>query len=89
VTGERVTVTLAEQGGTARIRVRDDGNGVAPELVPALFQRFVRGDPARAGEGFGLGLSIARAIAEAHHGRLELCPCPSGAAFELTLPTRQ
>jgi len=83
-----VTVTLVTDGNSARLRVADDGPGVAPALVPELFQRFVRGDAARTGEGFGLGLSIARAIAEAHHGSVDFRPSPNGAVFELTLPAK-
>jgi signal transduction histidine kinase len=85
---ERVTVTLTANEHTVHVRVADDGPGVAPEFVPELFQRFARGDEARAGQGFGLGLSIARAIAEAHHGAVEFRPAPGGAVFELTLPVR-
>jgi signal transduction histidine kinase len=86
---ERVTVTLTANEHTALVRVADDGPGVAPEFVPELFQRFARGDQARAGQGFGLGLSIARAIAEAHHGAVEFRPSQGGAVFELTVPVRQ
>jgi two-component system heavy metal sensor histidine kinase CusS len=84
----RVTVTVASDGTTARVRVADDGAGISPELVPSLFERFARGDRARSGEGFGLGLSIARAIAQAHGGALDLRPSPAGALFELSLPER-
>jgi signal transduction histidine kinase len=82
----QVTVTVATDGTTARIRVVDDGPGISPELVSNLFERFARGDKARSGEGFGLGLSISRAIAQAHGGTLELRPSSSGALFELALP---
>ena len=84
----RVTVTLGGDGQVARLRVADDGPGVPPELIPELFQRFVRGDAARTGEGFGLGLAISRAIAEAHHGSLDFRPSASGAVFELELPAK-
>ena len=84
----RVTVTLGGDGQVARLRVADDGPGVPPELIPELFQRFVRGDAARTGEGFGLGLAISRAIAEAHHGSLDFRPSASGAIFELELPAK-
>ena len=82
----QVTVTIATDGITARVRVADDGAGISPELVSSLFERFARGDRARSGEGFGLGLSISRAIAQAHGGTLELHPSSSGALFELALP---
>jgi len=82
----RVTVTVLSNGTTARVRVADDGPGIPAELKANLFERFARGDRARSGEGFGLGLSIARAIANAHGGTLELRPSPEGAVFELALP---
>jgi two-component system heavy metal sensor histidine kinase CusS len=82
----RVIVTVTSNGTTARVQVADDGAGVSPELVATLFERFARGDSARSGDGFGLGLSIARAIAQAHGGTLELLPSRSGALFELVFP---
>jgi len=84
----RVTVTLGGDEKVARLSVADDGPGVPPELIPDLFQRFVRGDAARTGEGFGLGLAISRAIAEAHHGSLDFRPSTTGAVFELKLPAK-
>jgi two-component system heavy metal sensor histidine kinase CusS len=86
---ERVTVSLRTDGGMARVRIADDGPGVAADLVPALFERFVRGDGARGGGGFGLGLSIARAIAEAHDGTVQFVPTRPGAVFELAVPLRR
>ena len=82
----QVTVTVASDGMLARVRVDDDGPGVPEHLVPALFERFARGDSARAAGGFGLGLSIARAIAQAHGGSVVLLPSTAGASFELALP---
>jgi two-component system heavy metal sensor histidine kinase CusS len=82
----QVTVTVASDGTTARVRVADDGPGISPQLVATLFERFARGDGARSGNGFGLGLSIARAIAQAHRGAVELLPSRGGALFELSLP---
>ncbi|MFL5443230.1 MAG: sensor histidine kinase [Myxococcales bacterium] len=82
----QVTVTVASDGTLARVRVDDDGPGVPAHLMPALFERFARGDSARAAGGFGLGLSIARAIAQAHGGSVVLLPSSAGASFELALP---
>jgi two-component system OmpR family sensor kinase len=85
--GGRVAVRCRAEGGLATAEVEDDGPGLAPEHVPNLFERFYRGDPARArGSGAGLGLPIARAIAEAHGGRLELAHASPGALFRVTLP---
>ena len=67
-----------------RVSVEDDGEGVPPELVPKLFERFERGP---VGEGSGLGLSIAQAYARAHGGDLIYDRSESGGArFELILP---
>jgi two-component system OmpR family sensor kinase len=82
----QVTVTVASNGMFARVRVDDDGPGVPAHLMPALFERFARGDSARVAGGFGLGLSIARAIAQAHGGSVVLLPSGVGASFELALP---
>src|SRR5207302_1554205 len=85
---EQVTVSITAETGMARVRVVDDGPGVAAEVVPALFERFARGDASRARGGLGLGLSLTRAIAQAHDGTVELLPSRRGAVFELALPVR-
>ena len=67
-----------------RVSVEDGGEGVPPELVPRLFERFERGT---VGEGSGLGLSIAQAYARAHGGDLVYDRSERGGArFELILP---
>jgi K+-sensing histidine kinase KdpD len=67
-----------------RVSVEDKGEGVPPELVPRLFERFERG---MVGEGSGLGLSIAQAYARAHGGDLIYDRAETGGArFELILP---
>lgn len=67
-----------------RVSVEDGGDGVPPELVPRLFERFERGT---VGEGSGLGLSIAQAYARAHGGDLIYDRAETGGArFELILP---
>lgn len=65
--------------GRTRLEVSDDGGGVAPELRERIFERFFRGDPSRS----GLGLPIARWIAEAHGGKLWV---ERGSVFVVTLP---
>jgi two-component system heavy metal sensor histidine kinase CusS len=84
--GGEVRVELSSTGGQARALVKDSGPGIPPQLQPILFERFARGDAARTSGGVGLGLSLARAIAEAHGGSLQLLPSDKGAAFELLLP---
>ncbi|WP_051208374.1 sensor histidine kinase [Propionicicella superfundia] len=90
--GGRVTVTGHRgPGRVATVAVADSGEGMAAEQVPHVFERFYRGDTARAGDaaGSGIGLTIARAIAEAHGGDLTAAsPGPGrGSTFTLTLPT--
>jgi signal transduction histidine kinase len=85
----RVTVAVAERpAGTAELVVSDDGPGVAPADRERVFERFTRLDAARssADGGAGLGLAIARDIAERHGGTLILDPSDGGARFVLTLP---
>jgi signal transduction histidine kinase len=74
--------------GSVVVDVVDDGLGVPSGEEEAIFERFHRGDAARTRRGSGLGLSIARTIAERHGGTLVLVPeDPPGAHFRLTLPT--
>ena len=86
---ERVRVVLAEDGGAITLAVADDGPGIAPEDRERIFERFTRLDEARAREagGAGLGLAIAREIAERHGGSLTLDTGHAGGArFVLRLP---
>lgn len=76
------TVRLDVTAGP-RITVADDGPGVAPELAPRVFERFRRGAAAADTPGHGLGLSLARAIAERHDLTLNLVSSDAGARFEI------
>ena len=68
--------------------VEDRGEGVPPQFVPELFDRFTRGSRARVG-GAGLGLAIARSYARAHNGDLVYEDAePHGARFQLVLPVK-
>lgn len=89
--GGLVTVTVNISGGAVRFLVSDDGDGLPPDQLQAVFQRFHRTDPARTshdGEGSGLGLTIARAIMTAHGGTLtaDSDGAGRGATFTVTLP---
>jgi two-component system, OmpR family, sensor kinase len=86
--GGAVSVTLEQQGLDIRIVVSDTGTGIPPECAEHVFDRFYRVDPARTREqgGFGLGLSIARWIAESHRGTLELSRTSElGSTFTVSL----
>lgn len=90
--GTAITVSLSrkEREGQAEavIEVRDTGPGIDPELLPSVFERFVRGDGsrARATGSTGLGLAIVSAIVEAHGGRAEVTSKPGATAFRVILP---
>jgi signal transduction histidine kinase len=84
-----VTVTLAEEDGSVRLTVADDGPGIPPGQRDAVFERFARLDTARsAGDGgTGLGLAIARDTVTEHGGTIEVDPDHSpGARLVITLP---
>lgn len=90
--GGRVTVTCGRSGEEYALSIMDTGGGIPTDLQPRIFERFFRADKARSraendGGGAGLGLSISRWIAEAHHGRLELTRSDSmGSTFTAYLP---
>ena len=70
----RIEFRLDRVDGQARLVVADTGSGIAPDVLPRVMDRFVRGDPSRsrATGGTGLGLAIARGIVEAHGGTIML-----------------
>jgi len=89
-TGGVVTVAASRHDDRCRILVTDTGEGFDPGQGAQLFERFYRGDSSRttSGAGSGIGLTIAKAIVQAHHGRLlGYSDGPGkGARFEITLP---
>jgi signal transduction histidine kinase len=92
--GGQVEVAIQEgRGATVRISVADNGEGIEPDQVEDIFVRFHRADPSRAvrdGGGSGLGLTIARAIAEDHGGSLTAASGGPGmgSTFTLSLSAR-
>ncbi len=87
--GGDTLVVCGTTEGEVRVSVLDDGPGVPEPDLPHIFERFYRADPARSGDSghSGLGLAIARAIAENHGGVLHASNRPEGGArFELHLP---
>lgn len=88
--GGTVTVGLRQARGLVQVWVEDQGPGIAPSERALVFERFWQADPARGGaEHHGLGLSIARAIAQAHGGQLRAEEAPGGGCrMVLDLPSR-
>ncbi len=70
--GGRVDVEVERDGDTAILRVRDTGPGIPADEQPRIFDRLFRGDTSRAERGLGLGLSLVKAIVEAHGGTVEV-----------------
>src|SRR6056297_1751638 len=79
----RIDVSAVVQPHGLRLSVSDDGRGIAADQHATVLARFGQAMP---GEGSGLGLSIAEAVAESHHGRLILLPSDRGACVALDLP---
>lgn len=74
----KVTVGLRRNNGKAELTIINTGEGIVPEKLPRVFDRFFRGDPAHSNnvEGSGLGLSIAQWIARAHAGEISITSRP-------------
>lgn len=91
--GGRVWVTATVEGDDAVVRVRDDGAGIANDLLPRLFDWFVRGDDAMASgvDGFGIGLGVVRDVVHRLHGSVEVVSAGvhAGSEFTVNLPVRQ
>ena len=86
-----ITVAVAGNGGRepgARLSVTDNGQGIPPDLVPDLFERFARGDSSRsrAAGSTGLGLAIVKAVVAAHHGTVGVQSRPGQTTFSIELP---
>ena len=89
--GTIVTAALRSAEGSAVIEVSDTGPGIEPDLVPRIFERFVRGDGSRsrASGSTGLGLAIVTAVVEAHGGRAEVESAAGRTVFRVILPVGQ
>lgn len=82
-----VIVAARREGNGIELAVEDTGEGIAPESAERIFEPFWRGDSARASDGTGLGLALAKRIVEALEGRIEVSSEPHGGArFAVLLP---
>jgi signal transduction histidine kinase len=89
--GGTIELRAERAGETVAVTVTDSGEGIPPEHLPHIFDRFYKADQARTGtaSGSGLGLSIVRAIVQRHGGTVTAANAPGGGAmFEFLLPAQ-
>lgn len=86
--GTMITVGLTDRGDTVDLSVRDTGQGIDPEFLPQLFERFARGDSSRSrtAGSTGLGLAIVDAVVQAHGGTVAVSSVPGDTVFTVRLP---
>jgi signal transduction histidine kinase len=84
--GGRVEVTVRREGDQAVVAVRDTGVGIPADELPRIWDRLFRGDTSRTERGLGLGLSLVRAIVQAHDGTVDVTSEPGvGSTFTVRL----
>jgi signal transduction histidine kinase len=86
--GQRIDVTLHHRDGRALLDVSDHGPGIAPALLPRIFDLFVQGERPidRPGGGLGIGLTLVRRLVELHGGEVSARSSPAGTSFLVCLP---
>jgi signal transduction histidine kinase len=85
-TGGTIALSVHRSASTVEVRVEDDGPGIPAADRARVFERFVRLETAGGAAGAGLGLPIARWIAQAHRGTLVLDDTAIGCRFRIVLP---
>ncbi len=85
--GGRIWLEAGREDGLATIRVRDSGIGIAPEVLPTVFDVFIQADRGlgRAQGGLGLGLSLVRSLVQMHGGRVEAHSAGAGRGSEFVV----
>jgi signal transduction histidine kinase len=87
--GGSICISATRQNGRAIVRFRDTGVGIPPEEQDKIWLRLYRGDKSRAQRGLGLGLSLVKAIVEAHQGSVAVSSqLGCGSEFSVSLPTQ-
>ncbi len=91
--GGEILLYAERENGRVCLIVRDTGEGIPPDDLPYIFNRFWRGDKSRThqdGVGGGLGLAIAKQLVEAHHGTIDVASTPGqGTTFTITFPAAE
>jgi two-component system OmpR family sensor kinase len=85
--GSEVRIGSSRRDGALELWVEDEGDGIPADAETRIFERFGRVDPGRGVSGSGLGLSIVKAIAEAHGGRVGLTTSTAGSRFAIVIPS--
>ena len=85
--GGEITLAAERRGREVAIRVRDNGTGIAPELLPHIFEMFTQADQtlSRSRGGLGIGLTLVRSLVEMHHGRVTAFSAGPGQGSEFTV----
>ncbi|QHW29750.1 HAMP domain-containing histidine kinase [Paenibacillus rhizovicinus] len=87
--GTRVIIRLRSNKDKVRMIVHDNGNGIAPEHLPHLFERLYKAESSRSSKGYGLGLTISRYIVHAHRGSIVvLSEVGQGTEIQVRLPLK-
>ena len=88
--GGRVDIEASNDKSHAVLLVKDTGMGIPVDEASRIWERLYRGDKSRSQRGLGLGLSLVKAVVEAHRGRVEATPNPGGGSmFSVYLPLRR
>ena len=83
----RIDIEAAKKGQQVVLLVRDNGVGIPLDELPRIWERLYRGDKSRSQRGLGLGLSLVKAVVQAHHGQVEVAANPNGGSvFSVCLP---
>lgn len=85
--GGEIALIAKQVTGHLELAVQDNGSGIAPEILPYVFERSYRGDPSRSSDESGLGLAIVKSIVELHGGRITVCSQPDKETlFKIIIP---
>lgn len=83
--GGDISLVLVQEDGEAVVTVRDNGVGMAPELLPRVFDLYVQADPSSSNDGLGLGLPLVRSLVERHRGCVTAASRGIGMGSEFTV----